>query len=375
MLPEFSRTLRAMEADRGVAAWTLGATMTLMVGWGLWMSLARVEVQEQAQGARIVAEGTARLSAPEAGVVREVAVAVGQRVEAGQLLVSLEDEDLRFRVTAAEARVRELTARLAALGDEAAASAAGQVAGQQVLAAEAATTDAQVEEAQAYAAEAEAERARVAALLARGAASRAELESAEAEARASAARVSALLGARRGASAARAAEGYAGDAARSRLVASAESIQAERADAEAELARLGRALDARSLRAPVAGIVVERAPLSPGQRVEAGALLVVLAPDGPRVVEASFDAERAIGRVMAGQAARVRVRSEGALAYRPATVSRVSGEARDGVVLVELALAESNAATLTHGLVAEVIVTVDHRSPLQIALDAAGGAR
>ena len=187
--------------------------------------------------------------------------------------------------------------------------------------------------------------------------------------------MSALLGARRGASAARAAEGYAGDAARSRLVASAESIQAERAEAEAELARLGRALDARSLRAPVAGIVVERAPLSPGQRVEAGALLVVLAPDGPRVVEASFDAERAIGRVMAGQAARVRVRSEGALAYRPATVSRVSGEARDGVVLVELALAESNAATLTHGLVAEVIVTVDHRSPLQIALDAAGGAR
>ena len=42
-------------------------------------------------------------------------------------------------------------------------------------------------------------------------------------------------------------------------------------EAEAELARLGRALDARSLRAPVAGIVVERAPLSPGQRVEAGA--------------------------------------------------------------------------------------------------------
>jgi multidrug resistance efflux pump len=375
MLPEFSRTLRAMEADRGVAAWTLGATLSLMVGWGLWMSLAQVEVQEQAQSARIVAEGAARLSAPEAGVVSEVAVAVGQRVEAGQLLVSLEDSDLRLRVEAAEARVRELNARLAALGDEAAASAAGQVAGQQVLAADAATTDAQVEEAQAYAAEAEAERARVAALLARGAASRAELDSAEAEARASAARVQALLGARRGASAARAAEGYAGDAARSRLIASGESIQAERAGAEAELERLRRDLNARSLRAPVAGIVVERPPLSPGQRVEAGALLVVLAPDGPRVVEASFDAERAIGRVMAGQEARVRVRAEGALAYRPATVLRVGGEARDGRVMVELALADTSAASLTHGLVAEVIVTVDHRSPLEIAFDAAGGAR
>ncbi|MCK6519067.1 HlyD family efflux transporter periplasmic adaptor subunit, partial [Myxococcota bacterium] len=264
---------------------------------------------------------------------------------------------------------------LAALGDEAAASAAGQVAGQQVLAADAATTDAQVEEARAYAAEAESERARVQALLARGAASRAELDSAEAEARASAARVQALLGARRGASAARAAEGYAGDAARSRLIASGESIQAERAGAEAELERLRRDLNARSLRAPVAGIVVERPPLSPGQRVEAGALLVVLAPDGPRVVEASFDAERAIGRVTAGQAARVRVRAEGALAYRPATVLRVGGEARDGRVMVELALADTSAASLTHGLVAEVIVTVDHRSPLEIAFDAAGGAR
>ncbi|MCK6525766.1 biotin/lipoyl-binding protein, partial [Myxococcota bacterium] len=180
MLPEFSRTLRAIEADRGVAAWTLGASLSLLVAWGLWMGLAEVEVQEQAQSARIVAEGTARLSAPEAGIVREVAVAVGQRVEPGQLLVSLEDEDLRLRVEAAEARVRELTARLAALGDEAAASAAGAAAGQQALAAEAAATDAQVEEARAYAAEAEAERARVAALLSGGAASRAELESAEA---------------------------------------------------------------------------------------------------------------------------------------------------------------------------------------------------
>ena len=215
----------------------------------------------------------------------------------------------------------------------------------------------------------------MAALVARGAASRAELESAEAEARASAARVQGLAGARRGASAARAAEGFAGDAARSRLVASGESIQAERAGAEAELARLGRELEARSVRAPVAGTGVERPPLSAGQRVEAGALLVVLAPDGPRVVEASFDAERAIGRVIAGQAARVRVRSEGALAYRPATVLRVGGEARDGLVIVELALAEASAQSLTHGLVAEVIVTVDHRSPLEIALDAAGGAR
>lgn len=375
MLPEFSRTLRAMEADRGVAAWTLGATLSLMVGWGLWMGLARVEVQEQALGARIVAEGVARLSAPEAGVVREVAVAVGQRVEAGQLLVALEDEDLRLRVEAAEARVRELTARIAALGDEAAASAAGAAAGQQALAAEAAVTDAQVEEARAYAAEAEAERARVAALLARGAASRSELESAEAEARASAARVQALLGARRGASAARAAEGYAGDAARSRLVASGESLQAERAEAEAELSRARRALEARTVRAPVAGIVVERPPLSPGQRVEAGELLVVLAPEGPRVVEASFDAERAVGRVEAGQAARVRVRSEGALAYRPATVLRVGGEARDGLVTVELALADARAEALPHGLVADVVVTVARRSPLEIALDAAGGAR
>ena len=63
------------------------------------------------------------------------------------------------------------------------------------------------------------------------------------------------------------------------------------------------------------------------------------------------------------------------LAYRPATVLRVGGEARDGRVMVELALADTSAASLTHGLVAEVIVTVDHRSPLEIAFDAAGGAR
>ena len=113
--------------------WGLGALLTVgaaLAGWQLpvlWDQNAETGAVVRAQtvsepavnSGRIVVDGRlvpvvqADLSLPRGGVVAQIAIAEGERVEAGQLLVKLDDAEQRTAVSRAEAELRRAQARLA----------------------------------------------------------------------------------------------------------------------------------------------------------------------------------------------------------------------------------------------------------------------
>lgn len=182
------------------------------------------------------------------GTVRAVHVSEGDRVEAGALLVELDDREARAAVDRAMASVRGARA-----GAGRVRTLSSRVAGSDLTSAEAAL------------ARAEADLTRQEDLIARGATTRAELDTAGI----------AVTQARAALDAARArSEGAA------RGGSEARGAAASLAEAEADLAGAEARLSYHRIVAPSAGVVTTRAA-EPGAVVQPGAVLVTLALDGP----------------------------------------------------------------------------------------------
>ena len=131
------------------------------------------------------------------------------------------------------------------------------------------------------------------------------------------------------------------------------------------------------IRAPVAGRVGALAVPDVGGVVALGDGIATVVPDGDLKVVASFSPSAALGRVAAGQPARMRLdgfpwTAFGAVA---AVVDRVADEPDDaGGVRVELTLqAEGSAVPLQHGLPGRVEIEVERIRPAALVLRAAGG--
>ncbi|MCB9742708.1 MAG: HlyD family efflux transporter periplasmic adaptor subunit [Alphaproteobacteria bacterium] len=375
MVPEFSRTTRALAADRGPAGVVVATALLLALAWGAWMWLGEVTLYEASSQARVSAEGVARLRAPVAAEVRAVPVALGDAVEAGAVLLQLDDAEPRLQLAAAQARVVGLEARLEAFDQAREAEAQGREAGDAASGFGLAAAQASLEEARVRATEARSGLSRLASLQAAGAASASEIDAAEAELAAREARVLVLERELGRAAGQRRQQALAGEASVSRETETRSAMEAELAAALAERARAEESLADRTVRAPVAGVVGELASLVPGQRVEAGASVAVVVPDTRPLIEARFTPERAVGRVQPGQSARVRVMGGvgGALGVRSAQVERAGSEpGADGLVAVVLSL--DGEAELPHGLVAEVEVEVERLSPVELLVRAAGQA-
>jgi HlyD family secretion protein len=122
--------------------------------------------------------------------------------------------------------------------------------------------------------------------------------------------------------------------------------------------------------------VLELAPMTPGQMIQAGVSLGSVVAPGELSIEADFSPAAALGRVRLGAPARLSLdgfpeQQFGALAAR---VVRVAGEARDGSVRVELALeadplhgqggASRAALHPEHGQPGRVRVELERSSPL-----------
>jgi multidrug resistance efflux pump len=151
-----------------------------------------------------------------------------------------------------------------------------------------------------------------------------------------------------------------------------EALDARIAAARAELRRTAEHQSRHRLTSPIAGRVGELPALVPGQLVPENALAAVIVPDSELVVVARFSPERAAGRLMAGQPARVRIVGAGGQGSRPAVVREVGSEpGEDGLVPVVLGFSTA-AEGLHHGLVAEVEVEVETVAPLTVLLRAAG---
>ncbi len=135
----------------------------------------------------------------------------------------------------------------------------------------------------------------------------------------------------------------------------------------ATVERTRETLRRQSVRAPVAGTVVEVTRLGRGAVVKAGEPLVTLIPEARLQAVARFDASAALGRIRPGQPAEIRLdgfpwTEFGVLRAR---VRTVAGELRDGkvVVVLDLLPQANRRIPLRHGLPGSVAVRVEESSP------------
>jgi membrane fusion protein (multidrug efflux system) len=369
MAGSFTQTTRSLDAERARGGGLAIAALALFAaGWAAWMALARVPLHQTSTRARLeVWPAPSRVEAPLGGRVASVDLAVGKRVQAGEVLVTLDAGTLPVEIERARGQLAALAPELASLEREMAAeatgSSAGDAAGRAAVRAEVArarAADLEVEHA-------ERELERLVALA--GAARPFEVERARAE-----------LGQKRGA---REALEHAGDALaaaererEARRRARAADLERQRAvvegavgSARAEIARLELELSHRTLRAPVAGTLGSIAPLQPGATLAAGAHVATVVPEGELHVIAEHPPS-AVGLLAPHQPARLKL--DGFPWTRwgtvPVRVVRVGNEVRDGGIRVELAVEPGARMPLVHGMTGLVDVEVEQVSPATLVL-------
>jgi membrane fusion protein (multidrug efflux system) len=380
MANAFSRTTRSLDVARA-DRWTrtLLVALALLAAWLLWFALGRVTVYEVSGDARLEVEAAAHpvMPAVEGRVVSSI-LTLGRQVRRGDVLVELEGDAETGSLAESRTRHAALLRRLAALREEIRAGEA--TLGMQQGARDVAVREARAraDEAELRAQAAERERDRAEQMLAGGALAAAEADRVrtEAQARRATARALALEVGRLEADRRLDESERGADVAELRR--QAVEVEGEAQIEAARLQRLTYEAGRRSIRAPVDGRVAQAAELSPGTVVRAGETLGALVPAGALRVVAFFPVT-ALGRVRAGQTARVRLdgfpwTEYGRLRGR---VAHVSAEPRDGRFRVELALERprDTAIPLAHGLPGQVEVEVERISPATLVLRAAGSGR
>ena len=96
----------------------LAAALALVVGFGLWATLTHISGAIVAQGQIEVERDRQVVQHPDGGVVAEILVEEGARVEAGQMLLRLDGAALRSELTIVEGQLSELAGRSARLTAE-----------------------------------------------------------------------------------------------------------------------------------------------------------------------------------------------------------------------------------------------------------------
>ncbi|MBE1528676.1 membrane fusion protein (multidrug efflux system) [Sphingopyxis sp. OAS728] len=267
--------------------------VTVAILWGLWYFLTqagRVHTDNAYVGA-----DSAQVTALIAGPVKEVRVSGTQAVKKGDILVILDDADQRIAVADAEAALRLARQRYGQADANADAARARVTA----RGADIAQARARLRDANATVERARAELARRESIAGTGAVSGEELTAARAAlASASAARDLAAAGI----ASAEATRGSAsGDLGAAEAVVRGTTINTapDVAAAEARLEKAKLDLARTVLRAPVDGIVTNR-QVQVGQRIAAGAPIMVIVPISTAYVDANFK-ESQFGDIRIGQ--------------------------------------------------------------------------
>lgn len=261
--------------------------------WGIWYFLTqagRVSTDNAYVGA-----DSATVTALVSGPVKEVRVSGTQVVKKGDILVILDDADQRIAVADAEAALRQARQRYGQSSANADAARARVTA----RGADISSARARLRDAEATVAKARAELARRESIAGTGAVSAEELTAARtALASASAARDLAAAGV----ASAEATRGSAsGDLGAAEAVVRGTTIDTA-PDVAAAQARLDKArldLERTVIRAPVDGVVTNR-QVQVGQRIAAGAPIMIIVPVATAYVDANFK-ESQFKRIRIGQ--------------------------------------------------------------------------
>ena len=161
------------------------------------------------------------------------------------------------------------------------------------------------------------------------------------------------------------------------------SLEAEMAKLESQIPTLQAAIDRltyeierRRVRAPMDGRLGEAAILRPGSLIHEGDKLGAIIPSGRLAAVAQFAPEAALGRVRAGQHARLRLDGFPWMQFGSvaATVFKVASEVREGQVRVEFAIEPDphSRIPLQHGLPGTVEVQVERANPWTLVMRHAG---
>jgi membrane fusion protein (multidrug efflux system) len=374
----FSHSLRSIETD-GFGRWSVGLLITIvfLVAWVGWFFTARIVVYSVTDRARLEVAGAVHpVGAPVSGRVISVHMAVGRQVRAGDVLVELEGDMARLQLAEERFRRKSLISQPDQLSRELAAET--QSLDEQRQAAERTIEEsrARYAEADATALFAEQQLERNKRLNESGLVSQADLNRATADAQQRRAAAQAL-----NLAVARLQQDQQSKI--SQQVARIERLNREmnslRGSIETEAAtveRLEQETERRRIRAPVDGRLGEIADLRVGSFISEGDKVATVVPAGELRIIADFLPAAALGRVRAGQSARLRLdgfpwTQFGSIS---ATVASVASEARDARVRVELIVHPdpSSPIPLQHGLPGTVEVEVERVSPAELVLRAAG---
>jgi len=153
-------------------------------------------------------------------------------------------------------------------------------------------------------------------------------------------------------------------------------LEGQCATSAAQISQLAFEVERRSIKSPISGVIGDLTVLKSGAYVRDGALLATIIPTGEVHAVAEFAAGRALGRLHAGQRARLRLEGLpwGQYGSVVATVTRVAIEGRAGAARVELDVSPGSplAARLEHGLSASVDIEVERVQPALLLVRALG---
>ncbi len=380
MASSFSRTLRSLD-ERRPGRLGLAATLVVLAAWGAWMHLGRIEIYASTTQARLEVVGLPhRVATREAGRIVTVRTELGREVTLGDALVVLDTsveeqqlEEARVRVTGLDERAKALRRQIVAL-EEARASHLGANAS--------AVARARVEVAQAEAVAVRDERLGVIAgrlgaeqLLSGTDRLKAESDVVDSRLKVEQARAERLRQS--------AALRYDDRQEASRMTELAQRVVDLEADRRASLVQIETAraqIERRTVRAPAAGRLGNITALQVGDVLKAGDVIATVVPGEAIHVVAELPPAEAIGRVLPGQRARVRVAGFSWTQYGmlEAVVQQVASEPHDGTARVELELAltpgAANRIPIQHGLPSSVDIEVERVSPWTLLVRSAGSA-
>jgi len=377
MSTAFARTLRSLNADRaGRSIAGVVVALGLAGAWAAWSLSAHVTLYEVSASARLeVDQAVTAIQAPLSGRVVATNLAIGREVAAGDVLVELDTEAERFELAQERARLEALGPQVRALREQSAAEEAAR--GQEKNAARAAAEQALsgVREAEAPVRFAENDQERMRQLRAEGLIPERDYQRGQADMqRARAAAESQRLAVNRLQQEQLTRESDR-EARLKSLATEIARMETQIPALEVSIARLTHEIDLRRVRAPISGRMGEAAVLRPGAVVREGERLAAIVPASKLAMIAQFAPSSALGRIRAGQPARLRLDGFPWAQYGTvtATVSCVAGEVRDGSVRVELAVDRAAPGIpLQHGLPGAVEVEVERATPAALILRNAG---
>ena len=378
MPSHFSSTSQSLSKDSSALAflaWLIGAV--LLATWLAWFVLSKVTVVEVSRAAHLeVQQSPSPVVAVKAGKIASTSLVLGQDVKAGDVLVTLDASGDELRLREEESRLTSFTPRISSLNHE--ILALGQVRGGDQQSAIAAAQAAQFRTAEATAAleYAKDSERRLQEESAAGSVAQVDALRATSEAQKIAATRDALAAEGRRLDSDMQTRSHQHQVQLETLKRAVITLEGERKNSEATMARLKNDIERQRIRAPIAGTIGDMVPLRVGAYLPEGQKLATVVPHGDLIIVADFQPASALGRIKPGQFSRMRLDGFpwSQFGSIDARVTRVATEIRDQMVRVEFIPTAPfpPKIVMQHGLPGTISVNLEEASPAQLVLRAVG---